>query len=183
MEYHKTITLKDGRECTLRNGTPQDATGVLANFIRTHEETDFLLTYPDEITLTLEQEEEYLKKKMESENTLELIAVVDGRIVGTAGVDSIGRHAKVKHRASFGISIERDYWGLGIGRAMTKACIGCAKAAGYTQLELEVVAGNENAAVLYKSVGVVEYGRNPRGFNSRLTGQQETIAMRLELDH
>ena len=24
MEYHKTITLKDGRACTLRNGTAED---------------------------------------------------------------------------------------------------------------------------------------------------------------
>ena len=183
MKYHKTILLKDGRECTLRNGTAEDAPGVLANFILTHEQTDYLSSYPDEITLTLEKEEEYLKKKEESERTIELIAVVDGRVVGTAGIDSVGSYEKVKHRASFGISIDREYWGLGMGRAMMKACIECARAAGYTQLELEVVAGNEKAYNMYKSEGFVEYGRNPRGFVSRLNGRQETVAMRLELDH
>ncbi len=182
MEYHKKIQLKDGRECTLRSGTAQDAAGVLANFILTHEQTDNLLTYPDEVTLTLEQEEEYLKKKAESPDEIELLAEVDGKVVGTAGVDSIGRRAKVKHRASFGISVERDYWSLGIGRAMTVACIECAKAAGYAQLELEVVASNIHAITLYESVGFVEYGRNPKGFVSRTAGEQELVMMRLELD-
>jgi ribosomal protein S18 acetylase RimI-like enzyme len=74
-----------------------------------------------------------------------------------------------------------EYWGLGIGRAMTEACIECAKQAGYAQLELDVVAGNTNAVVLYESVGFIEYGRNPMGFNSRLTGMQELVLMRLEL--
>ena len=182
MEYHQKIQLKDGRECTLRSGTAQDAAGVMANFILTHEQTDNLLTYPDEVTLTPEQEAEYLKKKAESPCEAALLAEVDGKVVGTAGVDSIGRCAKLRHRASFGISVERDYWRLGIGRALTMACIECAGAAGYTQLELEVLASNKHALALYKSVGFVEYGRNPRGFCSRTAGEQELVMMRLELD-
>ena len=30
--------------------------------------------------------------------------------------------------------------------------------------------------------GFVEYGRNPKGFRSRLTGWQELVLMRLELN-
>ena len=76
----------------------------------------------------------------------------------------------------------KDYWGLGIGRALTEACIECAKAAGYAQLELSVVAENERAVALYESVGFVEFGRNPMGFKSRLSGYQELVDMRLELE-
>jgi RimJ/RimL family protein N-acetyltransferase len=54
--------------------------------------------------------------------------------------------------------------------------------AGYSQLELEVVAENRAALALYKSVGFEEYGRNPRGFRSRTGGWQELVLMRLELD-
>ena len=36
----------------------------------------------------------------------------------------------------------REYWGIGIGSALTEACIKCAKEAGYIQLELNVVADN-----------------------------------------
>ena len=34
---------------------------------------------------------------------------------------------------------------------------------------------------LYESLGFVEYGRNPRGFRSRLSGWQTLVLMRLEL--
>ena len=64
---------------------------------------------------------------------------------------------------------------------MTEACIECAKEAGYVQLELDVVAENQPAVRLYKSVGFKEYGRNPKGFRSRYTGWQELVLMRLEL--
>ena len=78
--------------------------------------------------------------------------------------------------------MDKAYWGLGIGRALTDACIECARTAGYAQLELEVVAENKTALALYESVGFMEYGRNPKGFRSRLTGWQELVLMRLDLN-
>ena len=182
MEYRETVTLKDGCECTLRNGTEQDARAVLDNFIQTHAETDWLLSYPEEIKLTLEQEAAYLKGMTESPDQIEIIAEVDGKVVGTAGIDRVGKSYKLKHRASFGVSIVREYWGLGIGRALTRACVACAKQAGYSQVELDVVTENEAAIALYESEGFVEYGRNPKGFCSRESGMQELVLMRLELD-
>lgn len=58
MKYLKTIKLKDGRECTLRNGEKRDGEAALANFILTHEQTDYLLSYPDENTMTAEIEQQ-----------------------------------------------------------------------------------------------------------------------------
>ena len=78
--------------------------------------------------------------------------------------------------------MDRAFWGLGIGRALTEACIACAGKAGYAQLELEAVAENRSALALYQDVGFVEYGRNPKGFRSRLCGWQELVLMRLELN-
>ena len=69
MKYSKTVRLKDGRTCMIRNGTQQDAQGVWDNFVLTHGETEFLTTYPEEVTFTLEQEEAYLKQKEESGRT------------------------------------------------------------------------------------------------------------------
>ena len=181
MEYKEIITLKDGRTCVIRQGTAQDAEGVLSNFVLNHAQTDFLTTYPDENAFTVAQEEKYLQTKADSPDEAELVAEVDGLIVGQAGIRSLGRADKVKHRATFGISIERDFWHLGIGRALTKACIQLAKQAGYLQLELEAVADNEKALALYESEGFVEYGRNPKGFRSRFTGWQALVLMRREL--
>ena len=181
MKYGKTITLKDGRTCRLRNGTEQDAQAVLVNFILTHTQTDWLLTCPDEISFTEEGEAQYLREKTGSENEVEIVAELDGKIVGTAGIDRIGKQEKLKYRAEFGISVDKAFWSLGIGRALAQACIECAKAAGYVQLELSVVADNSNAIRLYESLGFVEYGRNPLGFRSRISGWQEIVLMRLEL--
>ena len=181
MRYLKTIILKDGRDCILRNGTEHDGKAVLDNFILTHEQTDYLLTYPDENTMTAKQEAEFLKAKTESSNEIEILAEVDGVIAGLAGMDAIGRQQKIRHRADFGISIDRQYWNLGIGKALLSACIECARQAGYEQLELNVVADNQTAITMYEKAGFVEYGRNPRGFKSRKAKYQEVVYMRLEL--
>ena len=61
------------------------------------------------------------------------------------------------------------------------ACIECAEKAGYEQIELSVVAENESAIAMYRKAGFEEFGRNPRGFKSLLTGYQELVFMRLEL--
>ena len=182
MEYKKTVILKDGRACALRNGMEADGQALLEIYILTHTQTDYLLSYPDETGFTAEQESLFLKEKTASADEIEILAEVDGAVVGSAGIGPVGRKEKTGHRATFGIGIDQAYWGLGIGRALTEACIECARRAGYAQLELEAVAENENALALYKSAGFVEYGRNPKGFRSRFNGWQELVLMRLELD-
>ena len=61
-----------------------------------------------------------------------------------------------------------------------EACIECDRVAG--DARLEAVAENKNALALYESGGFEEYGRNSRGFRSRLSGWQELVLMRLELE-
>ena len=182
MKYNERITLRNGKECLLRNGTAEDGDAVYDIFMKTHAETDYLLSYADENSMNAEEEGAFLKEKTESENEIEILAIVDGVIAGTAGIEAVGKKFKVRHRADFGISVLKDYWGLGIGSALMKACIQCAKDAGYSQLELNAVAENERAVNLYKKMGFVEFGRNPRGFNSRISGYQEMVYMRLELE-
>ncbi|MBO4261260.1 MAG: GNAT family N-acetyltransferase [Clostridia bacterium] len=180
MKYWKEITLKDGRKCILRNADENDAQAVLDIFTLTHEQTDYLLTYPDEKSFSIEDEQEFLKSMTESEGAIEIIAILDGKVIGCAGFSEVGRHEKQKHRAEFGISVDKAFWGLGVGGELTKACIELAKKAGYVQLELDVVGDNSRAMALYEKYGFREYGRNPKGFKSRTCGYQELVLMRLE---
>ena len=182
MKYDETISLKDGRTLRLRNGVEQDARPALEIFILGHEQTDYLLSYPDENDMTVDEEAQFLAKKAASADEIELLAYIGDRIVGLAGIEKIGTFDKIRRRATLGLQVDQNFWGLGIGRALTRACVECARIAGYAQLELEVVAENQRAIALYQSEGFVEYGRNPRGFYSRLTGWQELTLMRLELD-
>ncbi len=181
MKYYKEITLKDGRECVLRNGTEEDGQAALENFILTHVQTDFLLPYPDEITMTVESEGQFMKARAESGDEALILACVGGKVVGIAGIGRAGSRYKVKHRATFGISVDMDLWGLGIGRALTDACIECARRAGYEQLELDVVGDNTRAVELYEKCGFTEFGRNPKGFLFRTGEYKELVSMRLEL--
>ena len=181
MKYNQIIQLKNGMECILRNGEESDKKIVLDNFRLTHGETDYLLSYPEESTFDEAQEGKFLKEKSESENEVEIVAFVNDEVAGTAGIESLGSKYKIRHRADFGISVAKKYWGLGIGKALMEACIECARNVGYLQLELTVVAENKRAVAMYEKAGFVEYGRNPKGFCSKKTGFQELIYMRLEL--
>lgn len=181
MRYAETVVLKDGVELLVRNAGASDARALRDVMQRTHAETDYLLSYSDEQSVDDEHEARSLVETERSDNEVELVAVVDGKIVGSAGVAAVGSRRKVLHRARFGISILKEYWGMGIGRMLMESCIDCARRAGYTQLELEVVADNQRAVSLYRRAGFEEYGRNPRGYRSAASGYQELVHMRLEL--
>lgn len=181
MKYEQKVVLKNGKEALIRNGGAADGPAVFENFNRTHAETDYLLSYPDENSYDPEQEARFLEEKTKNPREIELIAIVDGKIAGTAGIEAVGKKDKVRHRAEFGISILKEYWSLGLGKALAAACIQCAKEAGYDQLELNVVADNGRALSLYRRLGFEEFGRNPRGFSSRTAGYQELVYMLLKL--
>lgn len=181
MRHAVTVLLKGGMELLVRNAVASDARALRDIMQRTHAETDYLLSYPDEQSSDDEQEARSLEETERSGNEVELVAIIDGRIVGSAGVSAVRSRRKVAHRARFGISILKEYWGMGIGRMLMDASIDCARQVGYTQLELEVVADNERAVSLYRRAGFEEYGRNPRGYRSAAVGYQELVHMRLEL--
>ena len=181
MRYAKTVVLKGGVELLVRNAVASDARALREATQRTHAQTDYLLSCPDEQSTDDEQGARSLEETERSGNQVELVAVIDGRIVGSAGVSAVRSRRKVAHRARFGISVLKEYWGMGIGRALMDASVDCARQAGYTQLELEVVADNERALSLYRRAGFEEYGCNPRGYRSAASGYQELVHMRLEL--
>lgn len=181
MLMNKTIMLRNGESCVLRNAEAADAAAFLDYFLRCHAETDFLTTYPDETEHDPDKVAARLGGTAESETDVEILAFADGRLAGSAGIHLLRDRDKLRHRAEFGISVLREFWGRGIGGALTGACIACAKEAGFLQLELEAVAENENALNLYRKFGFVEYGRNPRGFRNRAGRWQELVLMRLEL--
>lgn len=181
MKYRNKITIKNGKDCIIRNATAEDATEMTSFFVTALGETDYLLSYPEEHLSSEDSEREYLKTTSESKNEIELLAVVDGKIIARAGIRALGSRYKIRHRCELGITVSKDYWGQGIGKNLMNACIACAKEAGYTQLELDVVADNIRAAGFYKSLGFVEFGRNPKGFQSKYSGFQELVYMRLEL--
>ncbi len=157
MLIENTIIDLNGKELLLRNATEDDAQMLLDYLKVTCGETRFLLKEPEEITLTLEQEKDFIRKGNESETSTMILGFLDGEYVGNCSLmgKSLIRH---KHRASMGIALFQKFTGLGIGTVMIEKLIEIAKKKGYEQLELEVVANNERAICLYKKMGFEIYG-------------------------
>ena len=155
----RTVTMKDGRTCVLRPAVPDDAEELLRFMRLIAGETPFLLRYPDEVRYTLEEEREILGRILEAPGTVMMAAEVDGSVAGNSSLSPAGDKRKIRHRCSLGIALYREYWGLGIGTAMIGYLSELAKQIGFQQIDLEVVAENEQAIALYRRCGFVESGR------------------------
>ena len=156
-----TIKDKLGREVLLRTAKKEDASDLIKYLKTTSGETPFLIREPDEITITLEIEESFIQDKIDSERELMLLAYVDGKHVGNCSLMSLATYKRYQHRCEVAIALYKEYWGLGIGKAMLETVLNVATSLGYEQAELEVVAENESAISLYEKLGFKKYGTFP----------------------
>ena len=159
---HRKVTLKDGRTCVLCPTYPEYAEEMIEYLKITAAETPFVLRYPDEVNYTLEGEKEILGRLLEDEGSVMMLALVDGKVAGNASINGLGNKRKILHRCSLAIALKKEYWNLGIGKAMIEYLIELAKKIGFEQMDLEVVDGNDNAKYLYEKCGFVETGKRMR---------------------
>ena len=146
----KDILLKDGRTALLRSPVPSDAAAFLNYLKLTASETPFLLRSPEEITMTVAEEEKYLQQIPESR--VAIVCILDGKFAGNCQIDRRTKQ-KNRHRASIGIALLQEFWNLGIGTIMIEEMISIAESWGIRQLELEVNEYNQRAIGLYRKMG------------------------------
>lgn len=154
----KNIVLKDGTACVLRSPDEQDAEDMIEYLRITSGETPFMVRYPEEVKITLEEEKELLKNCLSSKENIMIAAFVNGELAGNAGLNCVKNHIKLRHRAAFGISIKKRFWNNGIGNALIKEILLKAKEMGYEQIELGVYSENTKAQALYKKYGFEVWG-------------------------
>lgn len=175
-----TITLKNGRQATFRSPRREDAAELLNYLRKTAEETDFVLRYPDEIAMTVEQEESFIERINQSENSYMILCLVDGRHAGNCSMQFHDKR-KVRHRGEVAIALVKEFWGMGIGTFMFEEMIRIAQEQGKTQLELGMVDGNGRGLALYRKMGFREYGRLPNAFHQKDGSMRDEILMVREL--
>ncbi|MCR5032723.1 MAG: GNAT family N-acetyltransferase, partial [Lachnospiraceae bacterium] len=158
----REIKLKDGRTCTLRPTRPEDAAAMIEYMKVTAGETEFILRYPDEIHYTEEGEREILERFVKDPEQVMMVGIVDGKIAGNCALSGMGDKRKLRHRSSLAITLYKEYWNLGIGRAMIGYLSELAEQMGFEQIDLEVVADNTRAQALYEKCGFVASGRRTR---------------------
>ena len=101
----REIILKDGRKCVLRPTGPDLAAEMIEYMKVTAGETEWLLRYPDEVSFTLESEQEILGRILEDPGHVMMAAVVDGKVAGNCSIGGIGNKRKILHRCSLAIAL------------------------------------------------------------------------------
>lgn len=152
---------KLGREIVLRNAEESDAASLIDYLKITTTETPYLIREPEEVTITLEQEKNFIRRAKNAEKELLLIALIDGKHIGNCSLMNISPYKRYGHRCRLAIALYQDFCGCGIGKVMMQTVLDVAKTIGYEQAELEVISDNQNAIVLYRSLGFKKHGTFP----------------------
>jgi RimJ/RimL family protein N-acetyltransferase len=175
-----THLTKQGRHFVLRQPTVNDAAGILRFATTLFAATDQVLTTPEEYTITLEQERQWINSFLENPNALILIAELDGE---TIGLLTFTAHPKKKmaHTGEFGISVHPHHQGKGIGKKMIEHLLLWAK--DHPQIEkvnLGVFASNQAAIDLYKKCGFKEEGRQLKAIKQPSGEYTDLVLMSIE---
>lgn len=153
---------KNGREIIIRKATKEDANSLISYIQSIAGESDFLTFGEGEFNLTIEQEEGFIEECLKSENMLCIIATMNDKIVGNLSF-RVGQKPRIKHTGELGVSVLKDYWGLGIGKYLMLYLIKWAKESNIvTKINLRVREDNEKAIKLYKNLGFKEEGNISR---------------------
>jgi RimJ/RimL family protein N-acetyltransferase len=150
--------LRDGRVLVIREAGTEDARAVLDYVKDVSEETDFLTFGPGEFELTEAEEEAVLRKYRDSDNQLYILGLIDDTIAATLSF-SAGHRPRLRHSGEFGMSVRKQYWGLGIGSLMVDTLIHWTRATQIVKkINLRVRTDNQRAIDLYIRKGFVKEG-------------------------
>ncbi len=114
-------------------------------------ESEFLISYPEEIEDLVEQRR-IITLYLTDRRRIFLVAEYQGKIIGI--ITLYGSHRKkILHKGELGISVRKPFWGMGVGSALMQECLKIARERGFKKIQLEVMQGNERAMALYKKFG------------------------------
>jgi len=101
-----------------------------------------------------------------------LVAMAGDQVIGMIHVEA-SRHGF----GEFGMLVDRDWRGRGVGSALVRAAIGLAREQGLHKLSLEVFAHNAAGIALYRKCGFLEEGRRIRQYRRASGELWDTIVM------
>ncbi len=157
----KTVRIKE-RSVTIRSARVEDAEQILKYLKQIISEGAYMRTTPEEFTLTVEQEAEWIRNHLDAPGKLIILAEAENQIVGYLDFSNFEKK-RVAHNGTFGISVLKEWRNLGIGRLLLETMLDWARRNPLIEkIYLDVFASNERAIHLYKKLGFVEEGRKSR---------------------
>jgi RimJ/RimL family protein N-acetyltransferase len=160
----KAVRLRDGAAVVVRTAVDDDAPALAALGKQVAAESPFAVTEPDEIDPSEAKRREMIADHRRQASKLMLVCEAEGVAVG--GI-SFAAHTKrrIAHVGNFGIAVTEGWRGRGVGRVLIQTLLEwAAEHPVIEKVGLGVVASNEGAIALYRSLGFVEEGRLVRQF-------------------
>jgi putative acetyltransferase len=156
---------KKGKTITFKMLQTSDAKIVIETMASVAETSPYILRSAEEFRKTsIEDEEKWIENHNNNERGGVIGAFHEDRLMGIVDFGTY-KSAKMNHRALLGISLHQDYRGEGIGELFFEILFILAKRIpNLDGLELSVMGDNKVARALYKKMGFVEIGLNPKAF-------------------
>lgn len=155
---------RNGEPVTIRMAEEADAAALIATIKAYAADSPYVPLSPEEFVNTEAEEQQLITRFVAQENSLFLVAVHEGRIVGN--IDVAGSQRSVmRHTAMIGMGMLQAYRGKGLGTLLLQEVIAWAVANPVLELLwLEVYAENEAGLQLYRNCGFEERGYCPGFF-------------------
>ncbi len=104
-----------------------------------------------------------------------LVAELDGRVVGWAGIVPYSQRAAYAGVGEFSIYVDRGARGAGVGRRLLEELCALAEGLGYHKLLSKIFPENEASLALMRSCGFREVGLHER--HARLDGEWRDVVV------
>ena len=158
MSNSQENVLKNGKTLIIRPAIPADGTAIIDYLNVIAGESDNVTFGPGDFGKTVEQEQAYLTGLQDSKNSILIVGIVEGQISSVANVSG-GSRPRTEHNSSFGITVRKQYWRQGIGKAIMAYLLNWAKSTHLIRkINLSVRIDNTPAISLYRAMGFEQEG-------------------------
>ncbi len=158
--FYNEYQTKEGKRFTIEQPTSEHADELINYSKKIFSSTDQVLTTPEEYSMTVDNEIEWIKILNNNPNSLLLIAKLNSAIIGFLFFISNSKK-KASHTGEFGVSVHPDHQGQGVGKRLIETLLQWArKNSQIEKVVLQVFATNKKAIELYKKIGFIEEGRH-----------------------
>ncbi|AAK79384.1 RimJ/RimL family protein N-acetyltransferase [Clostridium acetobutylicum] len=152
------------KEIIVREVLKEDDLGMIEYLKKIAEESNFLTFGKGEVKKSVLEEREFIENAIKNKTSLFIVAESEGKIIGNLNF-STGENSRVRHTGEFGVSVLKEYWGLGVGRKLIMNLIAWSKKNHIVRkINLRVRTDNYRAIKLYESLGFVNEGTIKRDF-------------------
>ncbi len=144
---------------TIRKAHLADAQKMLEIQREVLAEDLFLITITEEFQQTIEGQQAWIQTKLANDHEIIFVAEHHNEVIGWLAFQSPNRK-RLAHTGSFGMMIQKNHRGQGIGKRLIEALLTWAVAnPAIEKVCLGVFSTNVGAIALYQKMGFIEEGR------------------------